>query len=158
MVGGWAGGLTISRWALEQGLQEGSAEPTLLICHFLPTSLPPLPWVSAFALCSLHALSSCGAFCLVSLPSSSCAWASPLAFPTCQKVAPSRASLLWLYHATKDITISVSLVRGGACCLRDSFRSGIWAEEGKGIIWFCRSCQCLVLSSDDRGVRDSVTV
>lgn len=67
MVGGWAGGLTISRWTLEQGLQEGSAEPAPLICHSLPTSLPPLPWISAFALCSLHALSSCWAFCLVSL-------------------------------------------------------------------------------------------
>lgn len=50
MVGGWAGGLTASRWAAEHGLRAGFAEPTLFVCCFLPVALLPRPWGSASAL------------------------------------------------------------------------------------------------------------
>lgn len=123
--GGWVG-RGPNNIQMEQGLQEGFAGPTLLICHFLPTSLPPLLWVSAFALCSLQALSPAGLSASCPSSSSSGARASPLPCPSSQKVVPSRALLLWLCPAAKDITISVSLVRGGSCC------SGIPSGVGYG--------------------------
>lgn len=131
MVGGWAGGLTISRWAPEHGLEVGSAEPTLFVCRCLSTSPPPRPRASAFASRPLPALYPSLAL-LPCVPATSFlrCWGFSFAVPSQPGGCTRRALLLRPCYAMEETTNPLRSPCRSRCLLSQGLLQGWHRSRG----------------------------